>query len=154
MRVILYQPRIPQNAGNILRTCKAAGAQLAVVPPLGFNLSHNCLRRSHLDYGDREDFLIIEDLETHLQQEPTSFALLSSKVSTPYTECPYTEDHTLIFGSETDGFPPHFFTQYKEHIYTIPMTDQTRCLNLATSVGIVLYEAVRQTGLLSPTASK
>lgn len=144
MKVILYQPQIPQNAGNVVRTCAVTGCDLIMVHPLGFSTHDRWLKRAGLDYWEGVNVSFIEDLEAYLEQYSGSFYFYSSKVPTLYTSVSYQPDSALIFGSETSGLPPIFFEKWAERFVTLPMIEGARCLNLATSVGIGVYEAYRQ----------
>lgn len=148
MKVILYQPQIPQNAGNIVRTCAVTGCDLLMVRPLGFSTHDRWLKRAGLDYweGVRVEFMDTQDLESYLDQTSSSFYFFSSKANRLYCEVSYQSTDLLIFGSETAGLPSHFFEKWPDHFVTIPMCPEARCLNLATSVGIGVYEAWRQQG--------
>lgn len=146
MKVVLYQPQIPQNTGNIVRTCSVTGSDLILVPPLGFSTKDRWLKRAGLDYWDGVHVETMDGLEEILETLPNNFYFFSSKAEKSYTDLCFTPDDWLIFGSETVGLPPHFQTKWPEKFATIPMLPNARCLNLATSVGIVVYEAWRQTG--------
>lgn len=144
LKVVLYQPQIPQNTGNIVRTCSVTGASLALVAPLGFSVSDRHLKRAGLDYWEGVDLEIIEDFWAFLSTAPGKVYFFSSKATMGYSDVSYGKDDWLIFGSETVGLPPELFRDYSEKFATIPMKPNARCLNLATSVGIVVYEAWRQ----------
>ena len=144
MKVVLFQPQIPQNTGNIVRTCSATGASLVLVRPLGFSTQSRRLKRAGLDYWEGVDVKEIDDLEAFLLAARESFFFFSSKAEKVYTEADYTRDSLLIFGSETEGLPPQYWEKWPEKFYTIPMRRETRCLNLASSAAIALYEALRQ----------
>lgn len=146
MKIILHQPQIPQNAGNIVRTCAVTGSSLLMVYPLGFSTSDRWLKRAGLDYWEGVQVEFIEDLATYLEQTSLAFYFFSSKASQLYTEVTYDKESLLIFGSETSGLPRLFFEKWPEHFVKIPMISGVRCLNLATSVGIGIYEAWRQQG--------
>ncbi|NGX42222.1 MAG: tRNA (cytidine(34)-2'-O)-methyltransferase [Chlamydiae bacterium] len=146
MKVVLYQPQIPQNTGNIVRTCSVTGCELALVPPLGFSTGDRWLKRAGLDYWEGVEVSFLEDLETALEETSQPFYFFSSKVDTPYTSVTYTPTDWLIFGSETEGLPEVFFQKWPERFITIPMLPESRCLNLATTVGIAIFEAWRQQG--------
>jgi len=139
MEVILVRPEIPQNAGNIARTCAVTGTKLTFVRPLGFNFSSRQLKRAGLDYWDDLDFRILDELELR-----ESFYFFSTKGKRPYTEIAFEQDTQLIFGSESAGLPPEIHEQWPDQFYTIPMLPGARSLNLSNSVAIVLYEALRQ----------
>jgi tRNA (cytidine/uridine-2'-O-)-methyltransferase len=145
MKVILYQPQIPQNAGNVIRTCAVTGCDLIMVKPLGFSTSDRWLKRAGLDYWEGVRVEFIDDLETYLQQA-SSFYFFSSKAKILYTDATYQKDSLLIFGSETSGLPSSITERWPERCVTLPMVAGARCLNLATSVGIGVYEAWRQQG--------
>ena len=144
MKVILYQPQIPQNTGNIVRTCSVTGSELILTKPLGFSTSSRLLKRAGLDYWEGVDVEIIESLENYLLDCDKNFYFFSSHAKKLYTEINYLQDDILIFGSETAGLNPYFFTKYPEKFCTLPMKENSRCLNLANTVSIVLYEAWRQ----------
>lgn len=143
MKVILFNPQIPQNTGNIIRTCAATNTELILVKPLGFSVSDRMLKRAGLDYHGFVKIQQIDNLEEYLSKTKSPFYFLSSKIKKPYTEAKFEKDSILIFGSETKGLPSEYFNKWKKNFLTIPMTD-VRCLNLSTSVGIVLFEAYRQ----------
>jgi tRNA (cytidine/uridine-2'-O-)-methyltransferase len=144
MEIILYQPQIPQNTGNIARTCAVTGTSLRLVRPLGFSISDKTVKRSGLDYWKEVDLQEIEDLEEYLLKAKSNFWFFSSHATRLYTDISYGKEDLLIFGSETKGLPPKWRERYPDKMVTIPMRQGVRCLNLATSAGIVLYEALRQ----------
>lgn len=146
MKVILYQPQIPQNAGNIVRTCAVTGCDLIMVRPLGFSTHDRWLKRAGLDYWEGVNVTFIDHLEEYLIEQSAPFYFFSSKATTLYTEVPYQADALLIFGSETAGLPQHLLEKWPDHFVKIPMRPGVRCLNLATSAGIAIYEAWRQLG--------
>jgi len=144
MKVILYQPQIPQNAGNIVRTCAVTGCDLVMVHPLGFSVADRWLKRAGLDYWEGVNVSFVDDLAVYLAQQTTPFYFFSSHATKLYTDVPYTKDTQLIFGSETQGLDPFFAEKWPDHFVTVPMIAGVRCLNLATTVGIGVYEAWRQ----------
>lgn len=146
MKIILYQPQIPQNAGNVVRTCAVTGCELIMVKPLGFSTQDRWLKRAGLDYWEGVKVSFIDDLEQYLSNYFGSFYFFSSKVKTLYTSKAYSLDSLLIFGSETQGLPQHLFEKWSDQFVTLPMQPGVRCLNLSTSVGIAVYEAWRQQG--------
>jgi tRNA (cytidine/uridine-2'-O-)-methyltransferase len=148
MKIILYQPQIPQNTGNIVRTCAVTGTSLTMVRPLGFSTHDRWLKRAGLDYWEGVDVSFIDDLEDYLVHYSGSFFFFSSKATQLYSSVSYQTDSCLIFGSETTGLLPIFHEKWPERFVTIPMIQGARCLNLATSVGIAVYEAWRQQGYL------
>lgn len=146
MKIVLYQPQIPQNTGNIVRTCAVSGSDLILITPLGFSVTDRWLRRAGLDYWEGVNVQQRECLEQVIQEAQGNFYFYSSKVTKKYTEIAYGPDDLLIFGSETSGLPPYLNEKWADHFATIPMRKGARCLNLATSVGVVVYEASRQLG--------
>lgn len=146
MKIILFRPQIPQNTGNIVRTCAVTGTELILVTPLGFSTSNRMLKRAGLDYWEGVTVAFIDDLAAYLEQTKHPFYFFSSKVQTPYTSCSYSEDALLIFGSETSGLPAFFHERWPERFLTIPMRKNLRCLNLSNAASIVIYEALRQQG--------
>ena len=144
MKIVLFQPDIPQNTGNIVRTCSVTKSSLILVRPLGFSLASRHLKRAGLDYWNEVSIETIDNLETFLENEKRPFYFFSSKSKTPYTHINYTQDDLLIFGSETMGLPEIFFTRWPNKFYTIPMASNARCLNLSNSASIILFEALRQ----------
>jgi tRNA (cytidine/uridine-2'-O-)-methyltransferase len=150
INVVLVEPEIPNNTGNIGRTCVALEASLHLVGPMGFSLDEKKVRRAGLDYWPHLDLHLYDNQEEFFSKlKPTDqLALLTTKVDQLYYDCDFASDEYsniwLIFGKETKGLSPEILEEYKEHLYTIPMIGKTRSLNLANSVAIVLYEAYRQ----------
>lgn len=145
MKVILYRPKIPQNAGNIVRTCHVTGCELILVRPLGFKTDDKTLKRAGLDYWEGVNVTLIDDLYAYLEKTAAPFYFFSSHAHTSYTDISYADDSILIFGSEDAGLPPKFKETWPEKFITIPMRPESRCLNLSNSVAIGVYEALRQT---------
>jgi tRNA (cytidine/uridine-2'-O-)-methyltransferase len=142
MRVVLFAPQIPQNAGNIARTCAIVGAELFLVRPLGFNLTSKQLKRSGLDYWKDVELHVVDHFEEALEGP---VYLFSTKSKTPYTVISFEKNASLVFGSETTGLPAWIHEKWASHFYTIPMiTPHVRSLNLSNAVAIVVYEALRQ----------
>lgn len=144
MKIVLFEPQIPQNTGNIVRTCSVTGNELILVGPLGFSVSDRWLKRAGLDYWEGVAVTIIDNLEKYLEETPHPFYFFSSKVTKKYSDLKIEKDAILIFGSETSGLPESYQLRWPEQFATIPMLPDSRCLNLATSAGIVIYEAWRQ----------
>jgi tRNA (cytidine/uridine-2'-O-)-methyltransferase len=144
MKIVLFEPQIPQNTGNIVRTCSITGTDLILVKPLGFRTSNRYLKRAGLDYWDEVCIDEISNLAEYLEPLAAPFYFFSSKATKSYTEVEYTEDSILIFGSETSGLPDFYHKKWPNQFYTIPMKTGRRSLNLANSASIVLYEALRQ----------
>ena len=146
MKIVLYQPQIPQNTGNIVRTCAVTGNDLILVRPLGFSTQDRWLKRAGLDYWEGIKVDYVDSLEDLLENTKEPFYFFSSKAQKSYTEIVYQANDYLIFGSETSGLDPIFLKRWPEKFATLPMRPEQRCLNLATTVGIVTYEAWRQQG--------
>ncbi|MFA6118345.1 MAG: tRNA (cytidine(34)-2'-O)-methyltransferase [Parachlamydiales bacterium] len=143
MKIILFQPDIPQNTGNIIRTCSLTNTDLILVKPLGFSINEKNLKRAGLDYFNKTKIEQIDDLESYLSGKK-SFYFLSSKAKKLYSDVKFEINSILIFGSETSGLPEIYHEKYPDNFITIPMIENARCLNLSNSVAIVLYEALRQ----------
>ena len=150
LNVVLVRPEIPPNTGNIGRLCCAVGARLHLVKPLGFHLDDRYLRRAGLDYWEKVDVLIWEDLEQFLARvDPDRIVLTSSKRGEPYHRLRYEPGDYIVFGPETAGLQAEVFERFPERIARVPVRlDQVRSLNLSTSAGIIVYEALKQTGRL------
>lgn len=145
LHVVLVEPEIPQNTGNVARTCLAAGARLHLVEPLGFETDGAALRRAGMDYWEHCDVHRWPSLEAlRAAAGAARFFYLTTKATRPYWDTRFADGDHLVFGRETRGLPESLLAQEKEHLLTIPMETAARSLNLATSVGIVLYEACRQ----------
>ena len=151
MKVILYRPDIPQNTGNIARTCVATGAHLILVRPLGFSLSDKYIKRSGMDYWPTVKLSILDDLDKFLEEEQSreDVFFISTKGRKTYSDCIFSNSSCLIFGSESQGLDQKYYDFWEDRLIRIPMLPNIRSLNLATSVGIVLYEVVRQTELIT-----
>ena len=145
LHVILFEPEIPPNTGNIIRLCANSGAQLHLVRPLGFELHEKQLRRAGLDYHDLAKLKIYENF-TELQQQlrPQRIIACSTKGTTTYSDIAFQVHDALLFGPETRGLPPEILTRFP--VARIPMLPNNRSLNLSNAVAIVLYEAWRQLG--------
>jgi len=142
MKIVLFQPQIPQNTGNIARSCAATNTGLILVQPLGFSLSSRHMKRAGLDYWDRVKLEVVDSIEVVLNQGPCFF--FSSKAKRCYSKAQYPENCLLVFGSETEGLPDSLWQKVPDQFYKIPMVEEQRCLNLASSAAIALYEALRQ----------
>jgi tRNA (cytidine/uridine-2'-O-)-methyltransferase len=147
--VVLVQPEIHWNAGNAGRTCLATGASLHLIQPLGFSLDERHLRRAGLDYWKHVDLQVWPDWNAFEQKLPElgDAFFFSTRATQPLWDAPLGTHRgaVLIFGSEGKGFPPDLYVRYRERLYGMPMfSPEIRSLNLSTSVGIVLYEVLRQ----------
>ncbi|MBW1962707.1 MAG: tRNA (cytidine(34)-2'-O)-methyltransferase [Deltaproteobacteria bacterium] len=144
--VILVCPEVPWNTGNIGRTCLGVGAHLHLIQPLGFSLNSRELKRAGLDYWSRVSVSVWENFDQFVETmapKPREVAVFTKTGKTPYWKLPFSERLFLIFGSETRGLPEKILSRYSDATYSIPITDQIRCLNLSTAVGIALYESLR-----------
>jgi tRNA (cytidine/uridine-2'-O-)-methyltransferase len=144
VEIVLFEPQIPQNTGNIVRTAAVTGSSLTLVKPLGFSTSARMLKRAGLDYWDNVDVNQIDSLQDYLENTSRNFYFFSSHATQHYTAVSYQSDDLLIFGSETKGLPAFFRERWPERFLTIPMKKDNRCLNLANAVAVVIYEAWRQ----------
>lgn len=145
LNIVLYEPEIPQNTGNIARLCACLGAKLYLVGRLGFVLSDKYLKRAGLDYWDKLDIVHVNNLEELTDKYPDSkFYYFTTKTNRVYTKISYKEGDFLVFGPETRGIPEDILNKNKETCATIPMRKETRSLNLSNSVAIAAYEAYRQ----------
>lgn len=146
--IVLIEPEIPPNTGNIARLCAATGSALHLVGPLGFRLTDRELKRAGLDYWDSVNMVRHQDFSTFLStQKPERLFMFSARGEHCYTGVSYRPGDALVFGSESKGLPEELLSAYKDQTLAIPVRKTAvRSLNLATAVGIVLYEALRQCG--------
>ena len=146
LHIVLIEPEIPPNTGNIGRLCLATGATLHLVKPLGFSLDDKTLKRAGLDYWHEVSVVLWDSFADLQAAQPAEarFHFLTTKATRAYWDAEFREGDFLVFGRETKGLPEPLLAANAAHTLTIPMRPATRSLNLATAVGIVLYEAVRQ----------
>ncbi len=145
--IVLFEPEIPQNTGNIVRLCACTGAKLFLIGKLGFSLSDKYLKRAGLDYWDSVEIKKYNSLEELKQNFTDSkFYYLTTKSDKKYTDYMFNEGDFFVFGPETRGIPETILKQNWDSAITIPMQDGQRSLNLSNSVAIVIYEAIRQNG--------
>ena len=147
LNVVLMQPEIPQNTGNISRTCVVTGSSLHIVKPMGFSLGERYLRRAGLDYWKYLNLSVHEntgDFFRYAGEKECWF--FSSKAGIPFSEARFSEDCFLVFGNETKGLPAEMLKAHGEHCLRIPMVGGQRCLNLSNAVCVAVYEALRQHG--------
>ena len=144
--IVLVEPEIPPNTGNIGRLCLATGSVLHLIEPLGFSLDDRLLKRAGLDYWAKVEVRQWPNWETFLAAQPQGRRLwfATTKTERPYWDVAFEDGDYLVFGRETRGLPNLLLEAHPERCLSIPMASETRSLNLATAVGIVLYEAVRQ----------
>lgn len=147
MNIVLYEPEIPSNTGNIGRTCVASGARLHLIEPLGFRIDEKAVRRAGLDYWEQLDVTTYRNYEDFLRKNPgAKIYMATTKGLHVYTEVAYEPDCYIMFGKESAGIPEEILLEHQAQAIRIPMNPQIRSLNLANSVAIVLYEALRQNG--------
>ena len=147
LNVVLVEPEIPQNCGNIARTCAATGARLHLIRPLGFDISEKAVRRAGLDYWHLVEVFDSENLEEFFaRNDVRQMWCLSTKAPRCYTEADFEDGCYLFFGKETKGLPEPFLEEHRERCIRLPMREEARSLNLSNSVAITVYEALRQTG--------
>ena len=145
MNIVLLEPEIPANTGNIGRTCVATGSRLHLIEPLGFHLSERNLKRAGMDYWDRLDVTRYSNYEDFLERNPgADLYFATTKGQHLYTQVHYGPDSYLVFGKESAGIPEEILMQAPDRCVRIPMIGETRSLNLGNSVSILLYEALRQ----------
>ena len=147
INVVLVEPEIPQNTGNIIRTCAATGVTLHLVKPLGFSLEDKYLKRSGLDYWDIANIQYYDSFEEVVEKNPTgTFFYATTKVDQAHSDVKYVDNSFIVFGKETKGLPESLIKSNLETCIRIPMLnlEKARSLNLSNSVAIVVYEALRQ----------
>ena len=149
LHIVLVEPEIPQNCGNIARTCAATGSVLHLVEPLGFDISEKAVKRAGLDYWHLVTVIVhpnLEDLFEKFPQAADDLWLATTKAPRAYCEASFTENSFLFFGKETAGLPMDFRERYRDRCIRLPMREEARSLNLANSVAVLTYEALRQNG--------
>ena len=149
LHIVLVEPEIPQNCGNIARTCAATGSQLHLIRPLGFDISEKAVRRAGLDYWNLVEVFDYENLEDFFRRRPEAerdLWLTTTKAPRSYQEAQFTADSWLFFGKETAGLPEDFRRTHYDRCIRLPMRPEARSLNLSNSVAILTYEALRQNG--------
>ncbi len=143
--IVLVEPEIPQNCGNIARTCAATGSKLHLIKPLGFDISEKAVKRAGLDYWHLVDVQVYEGIDDFFARNAVSqMWCLSTKAPRAYTEAAFSPDCYLFFGKETKGLPESFLEANRQSCIRLPMVDQARSLNLSNAVAITVYEALRQ----------
>lgn len=147
LNIVLYEPEIPANTGNIGRTCVATGTRLHLIEPLGFKLNEKALKRAGMDYWNDLDVTTYIDYQDFLEKNPgTKIYMATTKAHKVYTDVEYEPDCYIMFGKESAGIPEEILVEHEEDCMRIPMNGDIRSLNLGNSVAIVLYEALRQNG--------
>lgn len=144
MNIVLLEPEIPQNTGNIARTCACTGAALHLIEPLGFSLSEKQLQRSGMDYWDKVNVIRYDCYEDFVTKNPNArIWYATTKGQNLYSEADFRQDDFIMFGKESAGIPEEILSHHKDSCIRIPMGEGYRSLNLSNSVAIVLYEALR-----------
>lgn len=147
LNIVLYEPEIPTNTGNIGRTCVATGTRLHLIEPLGFRLDEKSLKRAGMDYWKDLDVTTYIDFNDFMEKNPgAKIYMATTKAPNVYTDVKYEPDCYIMFGKESAGIPEEVLVEHKEDSIRIPMLGDIRSLNLGNSVAIVLYEALRQNG--------
>ena len=150
MHIILHQPEIPANTGNIGRTCVATGTELHLIEPLGFHLDEKSVKRSGMDYWDKLNVTRYMNYDEFLNSHPgVKIWMATTKAKKVYTEADFGMDDFIMFGKESAGIPEEILVENEETCIRIPMLEDTRSLNLSNAAAIVLYEALRQNGFSS-----
>ena len=145
IHLVLFEPEIPQNTGNIARTCAVTGCRLHLIKPLGFDISDRAVKRAGLDYWHLVDLRVYENLEDFFRKTGARDVwLATAKAPRPYTQAVFRDGCYIILGKETAGLPPAFREAYRERCIRIPIRADARCLNLSNAAAILAYEALRQ----------
>lgn len=145
INIVLHEPEMPANTGNIGRTCVAAGARLHLIEPLGFHINEKMVKRAGLDYWDKLDVTVYDNFEDFLEKNPgAKIYMATTKAPHTYCDVRYEDDCYIMFGKESAGIPEDILVQHPDTAIRIPMIGDIRSLNLSNSVAIVLYEALRQ----------
>lgn len=145
LNIVLLEPEMPANTGNIGRTCVATGSRLHLIEPMGFSISDKMVKRAGLDYWDKLDVTTYINFEDFLEKNPNAkIYMATTKSRQTYTDVSYEEDCYIMFGKESAGIPEEILLENKENCIRIPMLPHIRSLNLSNSVSIVVYEALRQ----------
>lgn len=147
INIVLFEPEIPGNTGNIMRTCVATNTKLHLIKPLGFSLEEKYIRRSGVNYIDKCDYTVYENIEDFYSKNEGTFYYLTRYGHRPHTDFDYSnkdENIYFVFGKESTGIPPRLLKPHLDHCMRIPMTDNVRALNLSNTVAIMTYEALRQ----------
>lgn len=147
MNIVLYEPEMPANTGNIGRTCVATHTRLHLIEPLGFRLGDKEIKRAGLDYWPHLDVTVYSDFQDFLEKNPEAkIYMATTKAPNVYSDVEYEPDCFIMFGPESRGIPEEILVEHQETCVRIPMWGETRSLNLSNSVSIILYEALRQHG--------
>ncbi|MDO4743486.1 MAG: tRNA (uridine(34)/cytosine(34)/5-carboxymethylaminomethyluridine(34)-2'-O)-methyltransferase TrmL [bacterium] len=149
INIVLIEPEIPQNTGNIARTCAATGARLHLVGPMGFKIDDKKLKRAGLDYWNLLDITFYDDIDDFFRKNTGNFFFFTTKALNTYSEVEYPDNCYIVFGKETKGLPESLLKENREKCVRIPMISEARSLNLSNSVCVGVYEILRQWGFPS-----
>lgn len=147
INIVLFEPEIPGNTGNIMRTCVATNSKLHLIKPLGFSLDEKYIKRSGVNYIDKCDYTVYENIDDFYSKNDGVFYYLTRYGHKPHTSFDYSDSNEniyFVFGKESTGIPPHLLKPHLDHCMRMPMTDNVRALNLSNTVAIMTYEALRQ----------
>lgn len=147
INIVLFEPEIPGNTGNIMRTCVATNSKLHLIKPLGFSLDEKYIRRSGVNYIDKCDYTVYENIEDFYSKNKGTFYYLTRYGHKPHTDFDYSDPNEnlyFVFGKESTGIPPELLKPHLDHCMRMPMTENVRALNLSNTVAIMTYEALRQ----------
>ena len=147
INIVLLEPEMPANTGNIGRTCCATGTRLHLIEPMGFKINDKMLKRAGLDYWDKLDATVYDCLDDFFEKNPDAVGnmyMATTKAKHKYSDVSFSKDAYIMFGKESAGIPEEILMEHKENCVRIPMINDIRSLNLSNSVAIVLYEALRQ----------
>ena len=147
INVVLFEPEIPENTGNIMRTCAASGARLHLIRPLGFAMSTGIIKRSAVNYIDKVDYTLYDDFLDFISKNPGEYYFFTRYGKKPHSEIDYTDKKKniyLIFGKDSTGIPKEILRKYLDRCIRIPCSDNVRCLNVSNCVAIAVYEVLRQ----------
>ena len=147
INVVLFEPEIPENTGNIMRTCAASGARLHLIRPLGFAMSTGVIKRSAVNYIDKVNYTLYDDFLDFISKNPGEYYFFTRYGKKPHSEIDYTDKKKniyLIFGKESTGIPKEILRKYLDRCIRIPCSDNVRCLNVSNCVAIAVYEVLRQ----------
>ena len=153
LNIVLLEPEIPANTGNIGRTCVATGAKLHLIEPMGFRITQKEVKRAGLDYWDKLEVTVYDSYPDFLEKNPNAkIYFATTKAKHTYADVSFEEDAYIMFGKESAGIPEEILVEHPEECIRIPMFGEIRSLNLSNSVAIVLYEALRQNGFMDLNA--
>ena len=149
INIVLFEPEIPGNTGNIMRTCVATNSHLHLIKPLGFSLDEKYIKRSGVNYIDKCTYTVYENINESFEKNKGEYYFLTRYGHKPHTDFDYSDvnkNYYFIFGKESTGIPPHILKPYIDRCMRMPMTNKVRALNLSNTVAIMTYEALRQQG--------